>query len=182
MLGVPSRATIATVCLAWALALASAAVAWMAPNPKQGGEGRRNLSASGAMSVDNSRAEAAILKPSALAPGGRAVGKVTIRNNGDPGYLVLSRRNLVERSGANGASLGDVLELTVRSIAAEAETVVYSGRLTAMPTLRLGRVPAAAKRRFRFVARLPEPGGVDNALMGSKVRFDYRWRLTPHRP
>lgn len=182
MLGAPSRATIVAACLAWALALASAAVAWVAPNPKQGGEGKLNLSASGAMSVDNSRAEAAILKTPALAPGGRAVGKVTIRNNGDQGYLVLSRRNLVEKPGADGTSVGDVLELTVRSIAAEAEPVVYSGRLTAMPALRLGRVPPAAKRRFRFVARLPEPGRVDNALMGSKVRFDYRWRLTPHRP
>lgn len=180
MLGAPCRATIVAACLA--LAPAATALAWMSPDPEKDGDGKLNLSATGAMSIDNSRAEAAILKAPALAPGGRSVGKVTIRNNGDPGYLALARRNLVEVPGAGGASLGAVLKLTVRSIADEAGTVLYSGPLTAMPTLRLGRVPAAARRRFRFVASVPDTGRVDNALMGAKVRFDYRWRLTPRRP
>lgn len=46
-----------------------------------------------------------------------------------------------------------------------------------MPTLRLGFLPSGAQRRYRFVARLPEPGFVDDGLMGARVRFDYRWQL-----
>jgi hypothetical protein len=46
-----------------------------------------------------------------------------------------------------------------------------------MRTLRLGLLATGAERRYRFVASLPEPGFVDNSLMGARVRFDYRWRL-----
>jgi hypothetical protein len=105
--------------VAWALALATTALAWMSPNPKQDDGGKLNISATGAMSIDNSRGEAAILRAPAL---------------------------------------------------------------VTMPPLRLGLLPAGAKRRFRLVVRLPEPGRVDKALMGARLRFDYRWRLTPPRP
>jgi len=50
-----------------------------------------------------------------------------------------------------------------------------------MPPLHLGLLPPGAKRRYRFVAVLPEPGFVDLALMGSRVRFDYRWQIRPGR-
>jgi hypothetical protein len=55
---------------------------------------------------------------------------------------------------------------------------VYAGPLAAMPTLRLGLLPAGESRRYRFLAFLPEPALLDNSLMGSRLRFDYRWRLT----
>jgi hypothetical protein len=178
----PGRMTIAAACLVWALALATTALAWMSPNPKQDDSGKLNISATGAMSIDNSRGEAAILKAPPLAPGATAVGKVTIRNHGKPGNLVLARRNLLETPAASGAVLGEVLKLRILNVAGGAKTVVYSGPLVTMPPLRLGLLPAGAKRRFRFAARLPEPGPVDNALMGARVRFDYRWRLSPPRP
>jgi hypothetical protein len=175
----PGRMTIAAACVAWALALATTALAWMSPNPKQDDGGKLNISATGAMSIDNSRGEAAILRAPALAPGAAAVGKVTIRNHGKPGYLVLSRRNLFEPPAASGAVLGEVLELRILNVAAGAKTVVYSGPLATMPPLQLGLLPAGAKRRFRLVARLPESGRVDNALMGARLRFDYRWKIKP---
>lgn len=34
-----------------------------------------------------------------------------------------------------------------------------------------------AAEEARFTASLSEPGLVDNSLMGSGVRFDYRWQL-----
>lgn len=178
MLGTPSRATVVATCLAWTLALASAAFAWMSPDPQKDAGGL-NISATGAMSIDSSRAEAAILKAPALAPGARAVGSVTIRNRGKTGYLILSGRHLVETPGAGGDSLSDALELTIRESGAGARPLLYSGNLATMPTLRLDPLPAAARRRFRFVARFPEPGILDNALMGARLRFDYRWRIKP---
>lgn len=175
----PGRATIAAACVAWALALATTAPAWMSPSPKQDDGGRLDISATGAMSIDNSRGEAAILKTPALAPGAAAVGKVAIRSHGKPGYLVLSRRHLVETPAADGAVLGGALRLTIREVGEAGEKVVYSGPLVAMPPLHLGLLHPTAKRRFRFVVRLPEPGRVDNALMGARVRLDYIWRIRP---
>jgi hypothetical protein len=173
----PGRATIAIACAAWALALATTAPAWMSPSPKRDDGGKLDISATGAMSVDNSREEAAILKEPALAPGTPTVGTVAIRSHGKPGYLVLSRQHLLETPAAGGEAMGDALRLTIRDL--DAGRVVYSGLLTAMPPLHLGLLRPAAKRSFRFVALLPEPGRVDNAPMGAGLRLDYRWQLRP---
>jgi hypothetical protein len=85
------------------------------------------------MRIEDSRGGRAILRAPALAPGARVVGKLTISNRGEAGYLVLSRQRLTGRSGAGGASLGDALELTIRNVTAGARALVYSGPLTAMP-------------------------------------------------
>lgn len=175
----PSRATVAAAGLVLVLAVATTARAWMAPDPRKVHAGRLGISAGGAMSIESSRAEAAILSAPALAPGHAALGTVTIRNHGDDGYLVLSRHNLAQAPGADGAALTDTLGLTIRDIGASARPLVYSGPLATMPPLRLGRLPSAGSRRFRFHAYLPEPGPVDDSLMGAWVRFDYRWRIKP---
>jgi hypothetical protein len=177
MLGRPSRATIAAACLALALALATTALAWMSPDPRKVHDGKLGISAGGAMSIEDSRDEAAILTALALAPGHAALGTVTIRNHGDDGYLVLSLRKLAEVPGANGASLRDALALRIRDMGAPRHPLVYAGPLATMPPLRLGLVRSAARRRYRFVASLPEPGFVDDSLIGAGARFDFRWRL-----
>ena len=137
MLDAAGRTILATT-LVLALALATSALAWISPNPSQSRGGGLNVAAGGAMRIEDSRAGGAILRAPALAPGTPLVGKVTIRNQGDPGYLVLSRRRLAETPGAGAATLGDRLRLTVRSLAAGSRTLVYSGPLSAMPPLRLG--------------------------------------------
>lgn len=183
MRGGPSQATIAAAGFVLALSLVATALAGSMPRraPVHGGDTRISAAATGAMRIENSRGEWAILTAPAMAPGARAAGKVTISNRGEAGYLVLSRRHLVGTPGAGGASLGDALELTIRNVTAGARPLVYSGPLTAMPPLRLGLLPPGATRRYRFVAVLPDPGFVDLSLMGSQVRFDYRWQLKPTR-
>lgn len=183
MRGGPSQATIAAAGFVLALSLVATALAGSMPRraPVHGGDTRISAAATGAMRIEDSRRGAAILRASALAPGGRVAGKVTIRNQGEPGYLVLSRRHLVGTPGAGGASLADALKLTIRNVTTAAQTLVYSGPLAAMPPLRLGLLPPEAQRRYRFVAVLPDPGFVDLTLMGSQVRFDYRWQLKPTR-
>ena len=182
MRGGPTQATIAAAGFVLALSLVATALAGSTPRRGKAHGGNVRIAATGAMRIEDSRRGAAILKAPALAPGARAVGKVTIRNQGEPGYLVLSRRHLVGRPGAGGASLGDALRLTIRNVTAGGRALVYSGPLATMLPLHLGPLPAGARRRYRFVASLPEPGFVDLALMGSRVRFDYRWRLKPTRP
>jgi len=181
MRGGPSQATVAAAGLVLALSLVATALAGSAPREGQvhGGGVSISAAAAGAMRIEDSRGGRAILRAPALAPGARVIGKLAISNRGEAGYLVLSRQRLTGRPGAGGASLGDVLELTVRNVTAGTRTLVYSGPLTAMPPLRLGLLQPGAKRHYRFVASLPDLGFVDLALMGSQVRFDYRWRLKP---
>jgi hypothetical protein len=76
-----------------------------------------------------------------------------------------------------GASLAEALRLRIRHVDGGGGRTVYAGLLAAMPTLRLGPLPADESRHYRFVAFLPEAGLLDNGLMGSRLRFDYRWRL-----
>ncbi|MGN6257361.1 MAG: hypothetical protein ACTHN3_06390 [Solirubrobacterales bacterium] len=182
MRGGPSRATVAAAGFVLALALAASALAGSARREGRHHDGDAQISASGAMRIEDSRGERAILEAPALAPGARVVGKVAIRNRGEAGDLVLSRRHLVEGGGMGGASLGEALHLTIHDLTPGARKTVYSGPLATMPPLHLGLLPAQERRRYRFVARLPEPGFVDLALMGAHVRFDYRWRLIPPRP
>jgi hypothetical protein len=160
-----------------ALALAAAALAWSQPRQGIGGRMPLGVAAEGAMRIADSRGGKAILEPPPLAPGAAAVGKVTIDNLGAGGRLVLSRPRLVEAPGAGGIALGPLLRLRIRDLTPGREALVFSGTLAAMPALELGRLPAGESRRYRFVAKLPEPGLVDNSLMGARVRFDYRWHL-----
>jgi len=183
MRGGPSQATIAAAGFVLALSLVATALAGSAPREGQvhGGGVSISAAAAGAMRIEDSRGGRAILRAPALAPGARVAGKVAIGNRGEAGYLLLSRQRLAGKPGAGGASLGDALELTIRNVTAGARTLVYSGPLAAMPPLRLGLLPPGATRRYSFVASLSEPGFVDVGLMGSRLRFDYRWQLRPKR-
>lgn len=177
MLGRPGGKTVVAAGLALALALGGAALAWSQPQQGISGLKPLGISAEGALRIANSRGERAILEAPALAPGGAAVGKVTIDNLGADGRLVLSRPRLLQASGTSATALASALQLRVRDLAPGGEGIVYAGALAAMPALQLGRLPAGESRRYRFVAQLPEPGLLDNSLMGARVRFDYRWHL-----
>jgi hypothetical protein len=160
------------------LALAAAALAWAAGEPRRPGARALATAASGQMRVTTSRGGAAVLSAAALAPGGEVEGAVTIHNRGHTGSLLLRARNLSERPGPEGGSLGSALHLAVTDVTAGSEATVYSGPLTTMPTLRLGLLPGGTKRRYRFTASLPEPGIVDNALAAAAIDFDYSWKLS----
>lgn len=174
----PGGATVVAAALVLTLALAVAALA--ASQPKLGDARPADVAATatGALRIADSRGEGAILKVPALAPGATAVGGLTIQNLGPSARLVFSRSRLVETLGVGGASLAEALRLRIRDVDGGNGRTVYAGLLASMPTLRLGSLPADESRRYRFIAFLPEPGLLDNGLMGSRLRFDYRWHLT----
>jgi hypothetical protein len=174
----PGGGTVVVAAAVLALALAAAAFASSQPRLDEARPAGVSASATGALRISDSRGEAAILRAPALAPGGIAVGGLTISNLGPSARLVLSRTNLTETPGPGGGSLTDGLRLRIRFVDGGAGRTVYAGPLAAMPTLRLGLLAADEDRHYRFVAFLPEPGLLDNSLMGSRIRFDYRWRLT----
>jgi hypothetical protein len=174
----PGGATAMAAALVLILASAAAALA----GSTSGLEDRHPLgirsAATGALRISDSRGGGAILSASALGPGHEVVGVLRIENLGAPAYLTLSRRRLTEAFGPGGASLASALRLRIRDLRDGSNQIVYRGGLIAMPVLRLGLLESGAERRYRFVASLPDPGFVDNGLMGAQVSFDYRWRLT----
>lgn len=178
MQGRSGSGAVVVVSLVLILALAAAAFAWAAGETRRPAERGPATAASGQMRVTTSRGNAAVLSAAALAPGGEVEGSVTVHNRGHTGSLRLRARNLGERPGPEGGSLGSALRLTVTDITAGSEATVYSGLLATMPTLRLGLLPAGTKRRYRFTASLPEPGVVDNALAAAAIDFDYSWKLS----
>jgi hypothetical protein len=161
------------------LALAAAAVARSKSKLEDAHPVTVRAAAAGALRIADSRHEAAILKAPALGPGEAVAGVLTIQNLGAAARLELSRRHLTNTLGPAGASLGGVLRLRVSDVTARSRTIVYRGALATMPTLHLGLLPPRASRRYRFAASVPEPGLVDNGLMGSRLRFDFRWQLRP---
>jgi len=173
----PSRATVVAAVLALTLALAAAALARSGPRLAENRPVEVSSSATGALRIADSRGEAAILRAPALPPGGSVVGTVTIQNRGAPARLELSQGRLAQTLGPGGASLAAAVRLRIRELTLGSRTLVYDGALAAMPTLHLGPLATGAERRYRFAASLPEPGFVDNGLMGARIRFDYRWRL-----
>ena len=173
----PGRTTVLAVAVMLTLSLVAAALAWSQPQLADNRPLGVGAAAGGALRIADSRGEAAILEAPALAPGAAVSGNLTIENLGAPASLELSRGHLTERLGTGGASLARVLRLRIRDLTDGTGKFVYRGALAAMPTLHLGFLPAGESRRYRFVARLPELGLVDNSLMGARVSFDYRWRL-----
>lgn len=138
---------------------------------------------SGAISLTNSRAPRAIFTASNLAPGGSATGTVTVRNAGTAaGWLALSPARS-ETSGAGGRALLASLWLRVADVTGGADTVVYGGRLHALPRLRLRTLKPGAARAYRFSASLPDTGSSangdgDNLLQRASIRVAYDWTLT----
>jgi hypothetical protein len=175
MLARPGQTTVTAAIAVLALALIAAALAWSQPRRGIGGRAPLGIAAEGALRIADSRGEAAILHAAALAPGAAVAGTVRIDSRGGGGQLVLSRPRLLETPAAGGSGLAAALRLRIHDLSGRES--VYAGSLAAMPTLHLGSLPAGESRRYRFVARLPEPDLVDNSLMGARVRFDYRWRL-----
>jgi len=138
---------------------------------------------SGSISLTNSRAPRAILSASNLAPGGSATGTVTVRNAGTAtGSLALTPARS-ETSGAGGRALLASLWLRVADVTGGADTVVFGGRLHALPRLRLRTLKPGAARAYRFSASLPDTGSSaegdgDNLLQQASIRVAYDWTLT----
>jgi hypothetical protein len=173
----PGGATVMAAALVLMLALAAAALAGSTPGLEDRHPVDGHAVATGALRIADSRGGSAILSGRALGPGGSVVGVLTVENLGAAAQLELSRRHLVEILAPGGESLATALRLRVRDLSDGGEGLVYHGSLAAMPKLRLGLLPADESRRYRFLAFLPEPGLLDNGLMGSRIRFDYRWHL-----
>ena len=146
------------------------------------GEGAPKLelaSASGALSLSNSKEGSAIFRAVAMRPGEEASGSVTIGNTGSvPGTLAVTPAGLQDVPGTGGGRLSDRLQLLVIDVTdVHAPVTIYTGSLRAMASVNLGSLAAGARRTFLFVAEMT-PGAGDNAYQGATLSAAFQWSAT----
>ena len=139
--------------------------------------------ASGALSLSNSREGAAIFTASNLAPGHSTEGTVMIANTGSAaGSLTLSSAELSDSPGTYGGTLSEVLDLQIAETGSGTE--VYSGTLDSMPEQKLGPLAPGDSRTYRFSISLPngESPAADwtgeNIYQSASTSVGYDWTLT----
>jgi hypothetical protein len=122
----------------------------------------------GTLSLTNSRAGGPIFSAAGLAPGHAARGTVRMSNGGSlPGTLRLAQS-------AGSGALASQLTLVVRDLSSR--STVYSGPLTRLGALPVGRLEPGASRSFEFTAALPASAG--NAGQGQSATVSYTWTAT----
>jgi Ca2+-binding RTX toxin-like protein len=164
---------------------ALAAVLALAEGRRGSSNPRLESSASGALSVSNSRDGGAIFAAPNAAPGDSATGTVTIENTGAaPGSLDLSVSHLEDVAGRRGGVLSGALDLTVTDVTSGSDARIYTGKLGAMQDEALITLVPGDARTYRFVATVPDSGSppsadaADNAFQAASTSVDYLWTLT----
>jgi hypothetical protein len=147
------------------------------------GEGAPQLqlaSASGALSLSNSREGAAIFHAAAMRPGEEASGTVTITNTGTvTGALTLAPAAPADTPGQGGGNLSSKLELLVIDVTTVSMPVtVYAGTVTQMSPTDVGALLPGQHRTYEFVATLKPNGNADNAYQGAELTTGFTWSAT----
>jgi Ca2+-binding RTX toxin-like protein len=175
---------VATLAVAIAL-LGAAKLLAAAANSDDGPGSSAEISATGALSVSNSRDGTAIFAAANLSPGDTTEGEVTIGNTGTgAGALSLADSDLSDAPGVNGGMVSEMISLRVTEVTRGAADPVYSGGLAEMPELQLGALPAGSARTYRFEVSLAENGAAstdwsgDNAYQRASASVSYDWTLT----
>ena len=175
------RRLIATAVLAGALVGASQLFGAVIAPHNTGPQMR--TTASGALSLSNSREGGAIFTASNLAPGHSTEGTVTIANTGSAaGSLTLSSSELSDSPGTYGGDLSEVLDLQIAETGSGTE--VYSGTLNSMPEQKLGPLAPGDSRTYSFSVSLPESESPatdwagENIYQSASTSVGYDWTLT----
>jgi spore coat-associated protein N len=157
------------------LGLLALGLAFAAP-----GEGAPRLqlaSATGSLSLSNTREGAAIFHADAMRPGEEAGGSVTITNTGTVNAaLTLAPEAAADTPATGGGRLSNQLALLVIDVtAATAPVTVYEGTLQQMTATNVGSLAPGGHRTYVFVASLRATGRADNAFQGAALTTGFRW-------
>ena len=164
---------IATLVMSIAMAFAAIGLAVAAPGGFIGGD--RELasaeiqSASGAVSIANSRAGQAVFSAAAMRPGEGVSGAVTIGNDGDrPGRFAVRPTGLQDVA-PNGGKLSERVELVLFDVTnVQNPKTIYAGVPADFDQVDLGVIAPGQERDYLFAATLPDgddarqpvPGGL----------------------
>jgi Ca2+-binding RTX toxin-like protein len=179
------RRTMATLGVLAALLVGAATLRTAIGGKQAATPPRVMVSASGAMSLTNSKEGTAIFDLANIGPGEGGQGEVTISNSGTlPGTLDLTSVNLSDAPGRYGGRLSERLELRLKDVSSGAASELYSGQLGAMPELQLGTLATGESRTYRFLVTMPDAGPPaspfvdDNVYQRASARLGYAWTLT----
>jgi spore coat-associated protein N len=141
-----------------------------------------NTFTSGALSMSNSEADAAILTSDGLSPGGETTGMVDIQNTGTiGGTMKLSRSALTDSDELN--PLSSQLHIVVQDCGnffagtpdcEDGDPALYTGTLAQMTSpSELGTFVPGEQHRYRFTIGLS--ADADNAYQGDSSTATFRW-------
>ena len=135
-------------------------------------------SASGAVSIANSREGQAILQARPMLPGQVTTGTVQLSNTGDGAEtMTLDAGDPVDQPGPGGGHLSQRLLLRIDDISSGSAHTVYNGSLSGLHGADLGTWSKDESRTYRFVVTFPDGGanGADNAYQGSAATIGFTW-------
>ena len=140
----------------------------------------RLASASGALSLSNSKEGAALFRADGMRPGQQASGSVTITNTGTVNAaLTLQPEAGTETAGNGGGRLSDTLGLLVIDVTLpDAPVTVYEGTVKQMAATNVGSLEPGRSRTYVFVASLRPQGAADNTYQGAAYSTGFRWTAT----
>lgn len=148
--------------------------------PGEGAPKLRLASASGAITLVNSKEGLAILQPGEMRPGETVTGSVTIANAGTlNAALALQPELRADVPGHGGGELSGTLDVVVVDVTLpDAPVTVYDGTLKRMGATNVGSLAPGAARTYTFEATIRSQGGSDNDYQGAAVAAGFRWSAT----
>jgi hypothetical protein len=173
---------VATLISTVVMALGAIGLAVAAP-----GTGRQSLpevqfeSASGALSIANSRAGQAVFSAGAMRPGEGVSGTVQIGNDGElPGRFNVRASGVNDIAGPDGGLLSERVELVLFDVTRVQNPItVYAGTPADFDSVDLGVFAPGASRSYLFAATLPDGDPQsDNLYQGSALGLGFEWQAT----
>jgi spore coat-associated protein N len=134
-------------------------------------------SASGAVTITNSRAGQAVFNAAAMRPGEGVSGTLQIGNSGDvAGNFAVRPSGLQDTPGPNGGLLSQQVQLVLFDVTDVNNAVtIFAGTPAELGQVSLGKFEPGEGRNYLFAATLPDTGD-DNAYQGAGMSLGFEWR------
>jgi spore coat-associated protein N len=170
--------TLATLGISLVMALAAIGLAVAAPGRGDDPASASVQSASGAVSIGNSREGDAVFAASAMRPGEGVSGTVTIGNDGDvTGRFAVGALGVQDVAGPNGGRLSERVQLVLFDVTdVHNPMTVFAGHPADFDEVDVGTLGPGAERDYLFAATLPEGGASDNLYQGASLSLGFQWR------
>ncbi len=125
--------------------------------------------AAGAVQINSSLPNQAIVAAAGMRPGESRQGTITIANQGSVAETVT-----LKATGLSGAALASAIELKVEDTTGGGSTQVWSGKLGTFSSVGLGSFAAGATRSYRFTLSWPSTSN-EASLQGTSTSLTFQW-------
>jgi hypothetical protein len=169
--------TLATLITSLVMALAAIGLAVAAPGRGDDAARASLQSASGAVSISNSREGDAVFSAGAMRPGEGVSGTVTIGNDGDvAGRFAVGALGVQDVAGPNGGRLSQRVQLVLFDVTnVQNPVTVFAGHPADFDEVDVGTLAPGAERDYLFAVTLPDGGASDNLYQGSALSLGFQW-------